>query len=76
MEGSHDGAQWRQLITDKPIFKMSGGAENLGLSFPAGVWEFLRLTIDDSRTTAVPFTDVQLQVAKTKASVELMDRAF
>jgi len=36
----------------------------------------LRLTIDDSRTIAVPFTDVQLQVAKTKASVELMDRAF
>ncbi len=73
MEGSHDGAQWRQLITDA-IFKMSGGAENLGLSFPAGVWEFLRLTIDDSRTTAVPFTDVQLQVVKTKAPVELMDR--
>ncbi len=70
VEGSHDGAQWRELITDKPIFKMTGGADNLGVSFPAGVWEFLRLTIDDSRTAAVPFTAVQLQVAETKAPVE------
>jgi len=26
VEASHDGAQWRQPITDKSIFKMSGGA--------------------------------------------------
>ncbi len=70
VEGSHDGAQWRQLAIDKPIFKMTGGAQNLGVSFPAGVWEFLRLTIDDSRTAAVPFTGVQLQVAETNAPAE------
>ena len=69
-EGSHDGAQWRQLATGKPIFKMTGGAENLGVSFPAGIWEFLRLTIDDSRTAPVPFTGVQLQVAETNAPAE------
>jgi hypothetical protein len=70
VEGSHDGQQWRQLTTGKPIFKMTGGAGNLDVSFPAGVWEFLRLTIDDSRTAAVPFTGVQLRVAETKAPVE------
>ena len=70
VEGSHDGQQWRQLTTDKPIFKMTGGAENLDVSFPAGVWEFLRLTIDDSRTPAAPFTGVQLRVAETRAPVE------
>ena len=70
VEGSHDGAHWRQLAIDKPIFKMTGGAENLGVSFPAGVWEFLRLTIDDSRTAPVPFTGVQLQVAETNAPTE------
>jgi len=70
VEGSHDGQQWRQLTTGKPIFKMTGGAANLDVSFPAGVWEFLRLTIDDSRTAAVPFTGVQLRVAETKAPVE------
>ncbi len=70
VEGSHDGAQWRQITTDKPIFKMTGGAENLGVSFPEGAWEFLRLTLDDSRTAAVPFTGVRLRVAETRAPVE------
>ena len=70
VEGSHDGQQWRQLTTGKPIFKMTGGAKNLDVSFPAGVWEFLRLAIDNSRTAAVPFTGVQLRVAETKAPVE------
>ncbi|PYJ22738.1 MAG: hypothetical protein DME99_04650 [Verrucomicrobia bacterium] len=68
VEGSHDGAQWRELITDEPIFKMSGGVENLGVSFPAEFWEFLCLTIDDSRTAAVPFAAVQLQVAENKST--------
>ena len=70
VEGSHDSAQWRQLATNKPILKMTGGAENLGVSFPAGIWEFLRLTIDDSRSIPVPFTGVQLLVAETKAPLE------
>jgi hypothetical protein len=72
VEGSHDGATWLQLATDKPIFRMAGGAANPGVSFSEGVWEFLRLTIDDSRTPAVPFTGVLLQVAETGAPVELL----
>lgn len=70
VEGSHDGATWHQLVTGKPIFRMAGGAANPSVSFPDGVWEFLRLTIDDSRTAAVPFTGVLLQVAETDAPVE------
>jgi Protein of unknown function (DUF3999) len=70
VEGSHDGATWLQLATNKPIFRMAGGAANPSVSFPEGVWEFLRLTIDDSRTAAVPFTGVLLQVAETKAPAE------
>jgi len=70
VESSHDGAQWRQLASDKLIFKMAGGAANPSVSFPEGIWEFLRLTIDDSRTAAVPFTGVLLQVAETNAPVE------
>jgi Protein of unknown function (DUF3999) len=71
-EGSHDGATWLQLVTDKPIFRMAGGAANPSVSFSEGVWEFLRLTVDDSRTTAVPFTGVLLQVAETNAPVEAL----
>ncbi len=70
IEGSHDGATWLQLATDKPIFRIVGGAANPSVSFPDGVWEFLRLTIDDSRTAAVPFTGVLLQVAETDAPFE------
>ena len=70
VEGSHDGAMWLQLATDKPIFRMAGGAANPSVPFSEGVWEFLRLTIDDSRTPAVPFTGVLLQVAETGAPVE------
>ena len=70
VEGSHDGATWLQLATDKPIFRMAGGAANPSVPFSEGVWEFLRLTIDDSRTPAVPFTGVLLQVAETGAPVE------
>ncbi len=70
VEGSHDGATWLQLATDKPIFRMAGGTANPSVSFPEGVWEFLRLTIDDRRTAAVPFTGVLLQVAETKAPAE------
>ncbi len=70
VEGSHDGTQWRSLAIDKPIFRMTGGAQNLSVSCPAEVWEFLRLTIDDSRTAAVPFTGVLLRVAETNPPVE------
>ena len=49
---------------------MAGGAANPSVSFSEGVWEFLRLTIDDSRTPAVPFTGVLLQVAETTAPAE------
>jgi hypothetical protein len=70
VEGSQDGAMWLQLATDKPIFRMAGGAANPSVSFSDGVWEFLRLTIDDSRTAAVPFTGVLLQVAERNAPAE------
>ncbi len=70
VEGSHDGATWLQIATDKPIFRMGGGAANPSVSFSDGVWEFLRLTIDDSRTAAIPVTGVLLQVAETNAPAE------
>ncbi len=70
VEGSHDGTTWLQLASDKPIFRMAGGAANPSISFSEGVWEFLRLTVDDSRTAAVPITGVLLQVAETNAPAE------
>ena len=64
VEGSHDGSQWQQLANSQPIFRTAGGAANLRIVFAEGLWEFLRLTIDDSRAPAVPFTGVQLEAAE------------
>lgn len=68
--GSPDGKGWRQITNAQPIFRMKGGAENLRVSFTEGAWDFVRLTIDDSKATAVPFTGVLLDLAEEKAPVE------
>src|SRR4029453_6949189 len=70
VEGSHNGATWLQLATDKPIFRMAGGAANASVSFSEGFWEFPRLPIDESPTAAVPFTGVLLQLAEATAPAE------
>jgi Protein of unknown function (DUF3999) len=70
LEGSHNGRKWQELTSGQPIFKKSAGVENLRVSFPDGSWEFLRVTIDDSRTPAVPFTGVQLCTAETTTPPE------
>lgn len=64
VEGLHDGKNWQPVVNGQPIFRMAGSASNLHISVPEGIWESLRLTIDDSRATAVPFTGVQLEVAE------------
>lgn len=70
IEGSHDGEKWEELATGQPIFRLADGAEKLRVSFPEGVWEWLRLTIDDRRTPVVPFTGAQLHRAGAPAPVE------
>jgi hypothetical protein len=72
IEGSHDGKQWRQLADGQPVFRMPGGAMKLTVSFPKATWEFLRLTIDDSRTTPIPFTGAVLESAGSEPAVEPM----
>ena len=72
IEGSHDGRNWRQLADRQPIFRMPGGATQLTVSFPKATWEFLRLTIDDSRTAPVPLTGAVLQSAGSESAVEPM----
>jgi uncharacterized protein DUF3999 len=72
IEGSHDANKWRQLGDREPIFRTSGGVAQLETSFPDGVWEFLRLTIDDSRTAPVPFTGAEVLVARSTAATEAM----
>lgn len=60
VEGSHDGKTWEQLAAGLPVFRRPEGAARLHVEFPPGVWEFLRITLDDRRSEAVPFTGAEV----------------
>ena len=70
VEGSHDGRSWRQLADHEPVFRMAGGATKLRIPVSEGAWEFLRLTIDDSRSAPVPFSGVELETGALAAPTE------
>lgn len=63
VEGQADGGDWRELVEGVPLFRQAGGSAGLQVEFPAGVWNRLRLTVDDSRSSPVPFTGAMLVVA-------------
>ena len=70
VEGSHESTNWKKLAAGEPIFESQDGASNARVSFREGVWEFLRLTIDDRRSEPVPFTGAQLHKARATAPAE------
>jgi len=70
LEASKDGKTWKSLAEGQPIFRQPNGAANLHLSFPAGVWGRLRLTLDDRRAPPIPISNIQIQSAGKTASSE------
>jgi hypothetical protein len=72
VEGSHDGANWKKLAAGEAIFESPNGATKQRISFREGIWEFLRLTIDDRRSDPVPFTGAQLHKARANAPAEVV----
>ena len=63
IEGSTDLKRWQVLEQGQPIFRQPDGPNRLHLSFPAGAWPWLRLTVDDQRTPAIPITAARIRVA-------------
>ncbi len=63
VDGSADGKSWQPLAQGQPIFRQAYGASQLHISFPAGAWRWLRLTVDDQRSQAVPFTGARVHAA-------------
>ncbi|MGI8603507.1 MAG: DUF3999 family protein [Verrucomicrobiales bacterium] len=70
VEGSHDKENWQQLASGVPIFRQPSGAAKLRVEIAPAVWEFLRLTMDDRRSEAVPFTGAQVHREETSAPEE------
>jgi hypothetical protein len=63
IEGSPDSQHWQTLARGLPIFHQYGGASQLRLAIPAGVWPWLRLTVDDRRSQPIPFTGASVHAA-------------
>ena len=55
IEGSPDGQRFSAIADGIPIFRQSGASE-LTVRFSSGVWTWLRLTLDDQRSSPVAFT--------------------
>ena len=66
VEGSTDLKRWQILEQGQPIFRQPDGASWLHISFPAGTWPWLRLTVDDQRSPPIPFTGARIHVAVTE----------
>ena len=63
IEGSADGQRWQTLARGQPIFRQPGGVSQLRLAVPAGIWPWLRLTVDDQRSQPIPFTGARVHAA-------------
>jgi hypothetical protein len=63
IEGSTDLKRWQTLEQGQPIFRQPNGVNRLHVSFPAGTWPWLRLTVDDQRSQPIPFTGARIRVA-------------
>jgi len=68
VEGSTDGQNWHPLAQGQPIFRQLSGGAQLHVSFPAGEWHWLRMTIDDQRSQPVPFTGARVHAADVEAT--------
>jgi hypothetical protein len=68
VEGSNDQHTWRTLTSGKPIFRQPNGVNQLQVEFPEGPWPFLRVTIDDRRAEAIPFTGATLHAVTEGAA--------
>jgi len=67
VEGSLDGERWEYLARGQPIFKQPGEKGELHVSFPAGVWRKLRLTVNDQRSQPIPFTGAHIYGALARS---------
>jgi hypothetical protein len=71
VEGSRDRESWQMLSDGQPIFRQPNGASQLRVTTPEGVWPFLRVTVDDRRAEAIPFTGARLHaVTEAPSPVE------
>ena len=65
---AREGGAWRTLVRDRPVFRRRFIDESMELVFPARRVAEFRLTVDDGKTAAVPFTAVSARTAARPAT--------
>jgi len=71
VDGSADGRSWRPIATGLPLYQNYQGETRLQLPLPPGVWNWLRVTLDDVRTPPVPISGVTLHGASSSPLIIL-----
>ncbi len=74
VEGSADGEHWTLVADNLPVFRRKDGAANLRLNFPPAAFPRLRITVDDAKSDAVPFTGAIVRGARTTLRAALDPR--
>ena len=65
IEGSRDGTTWQSLTSREVIFRQASGAERLRIPLAVGVWQRLRITVSDVRSTPIAFTGVNITLTES-----------
>lgn len=61
IESSADGQNWQLLAQGRAVFRQPSGATGLKVTFPPTATDWLRLTVDDRRSSPVPFTGARIE---------------
>lgn len=60
VDGSNDKNTWKLLLNGAPIYRDPRGEERLQLGMTQGLWKFLRISVDDSRSEPIPVSGIWL----------------
>jgi hypothetical protein len=58
---SKDATDWKLIARARPIFRQSGGRENISIDLPRGYYPHLQAVIDDATSSPITITGVAMQ---------------
>jgi hypothetical protein len=77
IEGSQDRRKWEVLAQGQPVFRQRNGASQLHLAISPARWAFLRVMLDDRRSSPIPLTGALVHsAASTHAGEESLGVAI
>jgi hypothetical protein len=68
VEGSADAKKWQTLAEGQPIFRQPNGVSQMLVATKPAAWKWLRLTIDDQRSDAIPISGATVHAASVEVA--------